>query len=188
MSGDVRRKAKGVAFIELVKILKGHRRNDPISGLSAEAESLLADRHLLPTAWYPLAPVAELIQVSYRQLLRSREEAALQMGMAGGAYALSTYHKTFITPGDPRASRSAGHAPHLAARLRFRRLVGDGRRQARGRVHARGLRGCQPRPWLDDRRVAPRRGAGGGHNGRTRRLACPWSGRSSRLVHRVQFK
>ncbi|HMJ12736.1 MAG TPA: hypothetical protein VK524_15045, partial [Polyangiaceae bacterium] len=100
------RRAKGVSFIELVKLLKAHRRKTPVLGISEPAERLFVE-HLLPTAWYPFVPVAEIIRVSYRNLLRGREEAALQMGIAGGTYALTTYHKTFVKPGDPRASTLA---------------------------------------------------------------------------------
>ena len=97
------RQAKGVSFVELVKLLKNHRRKQPFSGLSAAAEGLF-NQHLLPTAWYPFPGVAELIVLAHRELLRGSAEGALQMGIAGGTNAFRTYHRSFIRPGDPLAS------------------------------------------------------------------------------------
>jgi hypothetical protein len=92
-----------VSFLELVKLLKNHRRQHPFEGLSAEAEALFSE-HLVATAWYPFEPVAELIRLSHRELLKGSEKAALKMGIAGGMHALTSYHKTFVKPGDPLAS------------------------------------------------------------------------------------
>jgi hypothetical protein len=101
-----RRRAKGVSFVELVKLLKSYRRKHSLGALSDEALELL-EAHLLPTEWYAFSGVRELIQVSYRHLLGESEEAALQMGIAGGSYALTTYHKNFVKPNDPLASTLA---------------------------------------------------------------------------------
>jgi len=84
-------------------MLKSHRREHGLEALSEEAEGLL-DQRLLPTEWYPFAGVRELIQAAYRHLLGESEQAALKMGIAGGSYALSTYHKNFVKPNDPLAS------------------------------------------------------------------------------------
>jgi hypothetical protein len=174
--------------MELVKLLKSHRRKSPISGLSSEAESLMGDAHLLPTAWYPFAPVVELIQVSYRYLMRSREEAALQMGMAGGAYALGTYHKTFVKLGDPRASVLAmRHTWPLYFDFGALSASDDGNHAAvftlEGYSDMSAAHGYMIVGW---HRAAAL--AAGATEVRGDLLECPWSGDSSLLVHRVRFK
>jgi hypothetical protein len=97
------RRAKGVSFMELVKLLKAYRRQHSLGSLSDEAQELLEQR-LLPTEWYPFAGVRELIELSYRLLLGQSEHAALEMGIAGGSYALSSYHKNFVKENDPLSS------------------------------------------------------------------------------------
>jgi hypothetical protein len=92
--------------MELVKLLKGYRRHHSLGSLSEEAAELL-EQHLLPTEWYPFAGVRELIELSYRLLLGQNEQAALEMGIAGGSYALGSYHKNFVKPNDPLSSTLA---------------------------------------------------------------------------------
>lgn len=188
MSGHVRRRAKGVAFVELVKLLKSHRRKSPISALSREAESLMADEHLLPTSWYPFAPVAELIEAAFNHLLRSREEAALQMGIAGGAYALGAYHKTFVKPGDPRASVLAmRHTWPLYFDFGSLSATEEGKHSVvftlEGYPDMTGAHGHMIVGWHRSAVLAA-----GGEAVHGEILESPWSGGTSRLVHRVGLK
>lgn len=101
--GGQARRAKGTALIQLVKLLRAHRRKHPLPGLSPEAEEFL-DQHLLPNEWYPLEPFREMMDVVHRELLGSNEEATVQAGVAGGKVLLTGPHKAFVRPGDPAAS------------------------------------------------------------------------------------
>jgi hypothetical protein len=183
---DDQRQAKGVSFVELVKLLKNRRRKHPFSGLSAEAEGLFG-QHLLPTGWYPFPPVAELIDLAYRELLRGSAEAALQMGIAGGTHALRTYHRGFIRPGDPLAS--------LLAMRRSWSLYFDFGELTTKQVGERGVVfqldgypdiSAAHGPMV----VGWHRAAGlvaGVKNLRGEIVECPWTDGSPRLVHRVEF-
>ncbi|MFW5875475.1 MAG: hypothetical protein ACOCXM_01935 [Myxococcota bacterium] len=97
------RRAKGTALIQLVKLLRAHRRKHPLRGLSPEAENLV-EQHILPNEWYPLGPLREMMEFVHRDLLGSNEEATLQAGVTGGKVLLTGPHKGFIQPGDPAAS------------------------------------------------------------------------------------
>jgi hypothetical protein len=179
-----RRRAKGVSFLELVKLLRAYRRDHSLGTLSQEAEALLEQR-LLPTEWYPFGPVKELIQVSFRKLLREKEEAALQMGIAGGKYALSTYHKNFIKPADALASTLAmRHTWPLYFDFGELTATRDGDRGVlfvlEGYPDMTAAHGYMILGW--------HRSAGlvaGAEGTRGEILECPWQ-RSARLVHRVE--
>lgn len=188
MSAHVRRRTKGVSFIELVKFLKVHRRTNPMPELSRDAEALLTSVHVLPTVWYPFAPVAELTQFTYRRLLRSREEAALQMGIAGSTLALGTYHKTFVKPGDPRASVLAmRHTWPLFFDFGVLSAKEDGPHAAVFTLE--GYPDVNPgHGWMI---VGWHRAAAlvaGAELVRGELLECPWRDDSPRLVHRVEFR
>ncbi len=94
---------KGSNLIGLVKLLRGLRKTRPLQGLSPAALALL-DERVLVTDWYPFEPFLEFVELTYRDLLKGSEEAALQMGIAGGREALAGVHKAFISQGDAAAS------------------------------------------------------------------------------------
>lgn len=98
-----KRKAKGVNFIELIKLLKIHRREHPLPALSPETEELMEQR-ILPNSWYPFPILVELIDVAYGELLGRDPQKALQMGITGGEVALRGVHRGFIVPGDPTST------------------------------------------------------------------------------------
>jgi hypothetical protein len=66
MPGPVRRirRAKGVNLVDLIKILKLHRRKTPIVGLGAQALQLF-DEHILASDWYPHDLLLELLGYTY---------------------------------------------------------------------------------------------------------------------------
>jgi len=181
-----RRQAKGVSFVELVKLLKNHRKKRPFSGLSEPAEGLLS-QNLLPTAWYPFVPVAELIELSYRELLRGSADAALQMGIAGGTHALRTYHKGFIRPGDPLASLLAMRRT-WALYFDFGELTTtqQGERSVEFVLEGYPDISAAHGPMV----VGWHRAAGlvaGAKSLRGEIIECPWTDGASTLIHRVEF-
>jgi hypothetical protein len=97
------RRAKGAGIVELVKVLRAYRRAHPIEGLGKSAEHLL-DERIMTNEWYSLDAFLELLAYAYRHLLGSSEEAALQMGAAGGRALLQGPHKAFVKAGDPTGS------------------------------------------------------------------------------------
>jgi len=185
-SGIQRRRAKGVGFVELVKLLKGYRREHSLGSLSQEAENLL-EQHVLPTEWYPFFGVRELIEVSYRLVLGQSADAALQVGIAGGCNALRSYHKNFVRPDDPLASILAmRHSWRLY--FDFARLSArlDGERAVRfvleGYADMTVAHGMMIIGW--------HRAAGlvaGAETTTGVILEAPWSHSSRRLVHIVKF-
>lgn len=98
-----RRRAKGVNYVDLVKILKKHRKKHGLAPLSPETEALMAE-HLLASTWYPFPILAELVEVTYRVILGGDPDKALQMGIAGGQAAFGGVHRAFVVPNDPLAT------------------------------------------------------------------------------------
>ena len=96
------RRVKGVNLVNLVKILKHHRKQHPFA-LTPSAEELFA-QHMIATQWYPFEPYMELIDVMWRELLGESEYGALKAGIQGGMVALTSYHRAYIVPGDPAES------------------------------------------------------------------------------------
>jgi len=180
------RRAKGVSFMELVKLLKGYRRQHSLGSLSNEAQELM-EQHLLPTEWYPFAGVRELIELSYRLLLGQSEQAALEMGIAGGSHALSSYHKNFVKENDPLASiLSMRHAWRLYFDFAELRAKLDGERAVRfvldGYADMTVAHGMMIIGW--------HRAAGliaGAETTTGTILEAPWKGGSRRLVHVVHI-
>lgn len=101
-----RRLAKGINLSQLVSVLRKQRRRRSLGAMSPAAAQLLEER-ILDSAWYPHEPFVDLLRVMYREVLGSREEHALDAGVAGGKVALRGAHKTFVIAGDPIASALA---------------------------------------------------------------------------------
>lgn len=102
-SAETERQVKGKNIVDLVKSLKIYRRNQPLAGLSAQAEALLDDR-IIFTKWYSHETFIELMQHFYRHLLASNPENAVKAGILTGYGALQEIHRGFIKKGDPVAS------------------------------------------------------------------------------------
>jgi hypothetical protein len=99
-NSGAKRLAKGTNLIELVKLLRHVRKLRTFPKLSAAAENLLAER-VLPTAWYPHAAFLELIDFTFRELLRGSERKAYELGMSGGKVQLQGAHKALLNAQDP---------------------------------------------------------------------------------------
>jgi hypothetical protein len=97
------RNTKGTGLVELVKVLRIHRHQQPLEGLGARGRALV-DERILPNEWYPLEGFLDLLDFAYTQLLGRDDQATLQMGVAGGRVLLQGPHRAFIKPGDPSAS------------------------------------------------------------------------------------
>jgi hypothetical protein len=179
------RKVKGANLLGLVKLVKSYRKTHAIDGLSASAESLLAD-HVLASEWYPFAPFTELIELVDREILKRSDEHALQMGIAGGRVALDSFHKGFIRPGDPVATLFAMRAAWpFYFDFGDLQTAKDGSAAVRfsvngypdvSRVHGQLILGWHVSAAL----VSGSDGASG------EILEAPWKG-DLRLVHRVRF-
>ncbi|MBN1656674.1 MAG: hypothetical protein JXA30_23075 [Deltaproteobacteria bacterium] len=97
------RRAKGINIIDLVKVLKIYRRTHKNAVFSKDVEALFKER-ILPNKWYSYRIFLELINFAYKNLLASKEDNAVQLGMAGGLVVLKEYHGVFIEEGDPIAT------------------------------------------------------------------------------------
>jgi hypothetical protein len=179
------RRAKGTSFIGAAKILRSLQRKAPISGLSPAALAIL-EEHALPTSWYPWPPVSELIEAVVRLVLNGSEEGAIQMGIAGGKEAFSSYHKTFIREDDTLATLVATqHSWKMYFDFGELTARADGNRSVRFTLA--GYPDCTPGHgsmivgWHRASAIV-----GGATNVRGQILECPWRG-SSKLVHRVDF-
>lgn len=180
------RQAKGVAFIGAVKLLRNYRKTRPIDFLSPRAEALLSE-HLLPTDWYPWAPVSEIIEATSLLLLRKSEAAAIEMGIAGGKQALTSYHKHFVRPEDPKASLLAmRHSWRVYFDWGSLNATAEGERLVlfvlEGYPEVTAAHGCMIVGW--------HRAAGfvaGADTTHGEIVECPWRDGSTRLVHRVEF-
>lgn len=96
------RHAKGVSFGGLAKLLRQQRVKQPFACSPRAAE--LLELNMLPTEWYPLSDLHELLAVMDREVLKGNEEAGIKLGTGGAIKALKTYHKGFLKPGDPEAT------------------------------------------------------------------------------------
>lgn len=105
-SGYVERKAKGANFTPLVKALKAFRKRKPLGAMPSSAEAML-DERILDSAWYPHAPLVELLRVMHRDLLNGNEEVLLQTGILEGKNALKTWHSSYVMENDPIGSALA---------------------------------------------------------------------------------
>ena len=64
----------------------------------------LLELNMLPTEWYLLSDLHELLALMDREVLMGNEEAGIKLGTAGAIKALKTYHKGFLKPGDPEST------------------------------------------------------------------------------------
>jgi hypothetical protein len=103
---------KGINLLGLVKVLRSVRKKRPLAGLSPAAELMLGEQ-ILVSDWYPYSVFIELMEVTFREVLRRDEDHAREMGIAGGRQAVAGLHRQFVKPGDPGASL-------LAMRLAWR--------------------------------------------------------------------
>ncbi|MBN1653368.1 MAG: hypothetical protein JXA30_06280 [Deltaproteobacteria bacterium] len=97
------RLTKGVAVVNLVKILKIYRRNSSLKAFTPATEALFHE-HILPNRWYPHDSFLELLEFVYRHLLGSDEQNAVQMGINGGLEVLQGVHGAFVQKHDPVGS------------------------------------------------------------------------------------
>jgi len=92
------RLAKGVNFIELVKLLRVARREGRLPGLTV-AESALLDERILVSSWYPIETLWRWLELCH-ELFGASDEAAIHMGRIGGERVLSSVHSSFLKPDD----------------------------------------------------------------------------------------
>lgn len=185
-AGASNRQAKGVSFIGAMKLLRSYRKTRPIDFLSPKAEVLLSEQ-VLPTDWYPWPPVSELIETTSILLLDRSEAAAVEMGIAGGKQALTSYHKHFVQPGDPKGSLVAmRHTWRVYFDWGTLTAIAEGDRAVRfvldGYPDMTSAHGCMIVGW--------HRAAGfvaGAESTHGEILERPWRDGSPRLVHRVEF-
>jgi hypothetical protein len=180
------RRAKGVNLVGLVKLLKVLRRTKAIGPLSPAALALF-EQHILLTEWYPLSLLLELVEVTYREVLGRKEEAALKMGITGGLDAFKTHHKAFIKAGDAAASVvSMRHTWPLYFDFGTLKALPDGPRAVRfvleGYPGIPAAHGPMIVGWHRAAALAAGQSTVGGEI-----LECPWRDGGPRLVHRVTF-
>jgi hypothetical protein len=96
------RHVKGVALIELVKLLKQVAKRPGAAALPPKAQALLAGRVLI-SDWYALENFHELLRLADRLVLKSDEARTIEMGAAGGA-AMRSQLKAYAIPGDTQSS------------------------------------------------------------------------------------
>jgi hypothetical protein len=175
---------KGTNLIGLVKILKNHRKQHPFV-VSMVAEALLAE-HIILTNWYPYEVHSELIWLTFREILQSKAESALGMGIVGGTHALETHHRVFITKGDPAASVLAMERTWHAY-FDFGELSTEKEDPNTVRFELNGFADVSlPHAMMIiGWHVAAARVAGS-PDARHEVLAAPWNG-APRLIHRIHF-
>jgi len=180
----LQRLVKGTNLVDLIKLLRSVRRVRKLDGLSASAEELLHDR-ILPTAWYAHESFVELLELTYRGLLKSSDKAACEMGATGGRGELQRTMRALVDRQDPLGSvlamRHAWQASFNFGALRAKvddrsvvfRLSGY---QDVGRAHAHMIAGF----GLAAAQVS------GAQNASATVLEAPWSG-ADELVYRIQI-
>jgi hypothetical protein len=179
------RRAKGINFIELIKLLKVQRRTRRLDGLSQASIALLDERILL-TAWYPAEPFIELIDYVYRHMLSERPERAFELGALGAELQLTGPHRAFVVCGDPEASvlglrhiwRSYFDFGECDAVLEAPGSALFSLRDYRDMPAAHGV--MLPAYEIVAARLA------GSHNPTYELLKCPWLGEPA-LIYRVRF-
>lgn len=179
------RRAKGINFIELIKLLKIQRRTRPLNGLSKEVTALL-DEHILLTAWYPVEPFIELIDYVYKHMLSAKPERAFELGVVGAEMQLTGPHRAFVVCGDPEASV-------LGLRHIWRAYFDFGDVQAALEAPGRVLFTVRdypdmpcPHGWMMPAYEVVAARLAGAHNPTFELLQCPWLGAPS-LVYRLNF-
>lgn len=105
-SAYAERKAKGANFPALIRTLRSLRKKRPLGPMSSVAEAMLEQR-VLDHMWYPHAPLVDLLQVLFREVLGSSEAQTLQVGILEGKQALKTWHSMYVMENDPIGSALA---------------------------------------------------------------------------------
>jgi hypothetical protein len=100
------RHAKGVNLVDLIKIIKNYRKQNPFTKMSPATEALFSE-YITPNKWYPVDVLHELLEFTFKNILGSRLDKALEMGITGGRVALEGFHKVYVTKGDPTATLKA---------------------------------------------------------------------------------
>jgi uncharacterized protein (TIGR02265 family) len=180
-----RRQVKGVNLIELVKVLKIHRRDSPLDGLSSEAIALL-DQRILPTEWYPLEALHEYLNFTFENVIMRNEAQVTRLGEVGAQLALTTVHRAYVRRGDPQ--RTAQAMVRLwSMYFDFGELVVEAEGERAARFTMRDypdvplVHGLMIAAWH-----AMSATLAGGRNVRCQWLERPWLG-SQDMVYLVQF-
>jgi hypothetical protein len=100
---DTKRHIKGSSIIELLKFLKNYRKKKPLPPLSPATEALFSER-MMPSNWYPLESLIELLDAVDKALLKGNEAAAIEMGAAGGMIQIPLIYSAMLIKGDPKSS------------------------------------------------------------------------------------
>ena len=96
------RRVKGTSIIQLVKLLRDVRQKRPLRLSPAGAQFL--EQRIMPTEWYPLSMMVELMHVMFEQLQGSDPRVAMQGGITSGVQQLSGPYNGFVITGDPVAT------------------------------------------------------------------------------------